>query len=132
MRRVQPDRATSSACSTTVCRFTTATTRNEWIGDVVYGTDIYTIPKAAAYTATVTPTATKTKQVFDVGPVTSSDTTVRLVELLPQGIILYTPGSNGTLYTAPVPIQLGALDCSQLGSPSKVQGDSLPLQYGLM
>ena len=107
-------------------------TLNEWIGDVDYGTDVYTIPKAAAYTATVTPTATKTKQVFDVGPVSSSDTTVRLVELLPQGVILYTPGSNGTLYTSPVPIQLGAGDCSQLGTTSKVQCDSLPFQYGLM
>ena len=60
---------------------------------------------------------------------TSSDTTVRLVELLPQGIVLYEPGSNGTLYTSPVPIQLGTLDCSQLGSTSKVQCGSLPFQY---
>jgi hypothetical protein len=108
-------------------------TLNTWIGDVSEDADVFTITKNSAYSATLTPSVTKTSHFFDVGPVTSTDATVRLVEVEAGEITVYPPGSlNGTRYVTPVSMQIGAIPCEQSGSTQTVECGNLPLQYAVM
>jgi len=108
-------------------------TLNDWVGDNPLGSYIFTIPKNAVYSATLTPSVTKMTDSFDIGPVTSSDSTVRLIDLEDGQVFVLTPAnSGGAQYVAPVSYQSGAILCNQSGTTNTVECGNLPLQYAVM
>jgi len=113
-------------------------TANEYDGDLSTGVDVFTIPKATAYPEGTTPVPTKTRSgaLFDITPVASADTAVRILTQEGDAIAQYQLAFGGLLatkrYVPPVSFGTGGAMCDQLGTTRPVDcGDSV-LHYALL
>jgi hypothetical protein len=112
-------------------------TATEYAGDVRAGADIFTIAKSAAYSDTATPQATKTRwgSLDDLTPVTTSDTTVRILTQEDTVIVQYQLASGvlggAKRYLAPFGFALGRQFCEQAATTSSLECDDSRLHYGL-
>ena len=113
-------------------------TADEWENvSIPNGTDIFTIPKSIAYSATATPVATKTLSTFstDLTPVSSADNTVRILsnntEPLVQHELAFGQLVETASYSPPIPFYYGVGDCDQLGTTKTVDCGGLMLHYAI-
>ena len=105
---------------------------------VLNGADIFTIAKSGAYSDTQTPAVVKTQSSFfpDLTPVSSSDTTVRLLNEENENLLQFelTGGhlvQTGS-YAPPASFFINSDACDQLGTSKQLDcGDSL-LHYAIV
>ena len=106
-------------------------TANEFAGNASTGVDVFTIQKSNLYSDVATPSATETHVLgaFDFTPVTSPDSTMRLLTQDSTSIVQYAfvPGhlDQTNTYQPPVGFNVGEGDCDQLGTTKTLDcGDS--------
>jgi hypothetical protein len=113
-------------------------TANEFVNvEILNGTDVFTIAKSSAYSDTQAPAVVKTQPPFyeDLTPVSSADTTVRILTEENERILQYELTGGQLVQTAsyapPVSFFINSDACDQLGTSKQLDcGDSL-LHYAI-
>ncbi|HKS23875.1 MAG TPA: hypothetical protein VJZ76_13820, partial [Thermoanaerobaculia bacterium] len=114
-------------------------TADEYVNvEALNGTDIFTITKSSAYSATQTPAVVKTQPSFydDLTPVSSSDNTVRILSEDEIDVLQFEL-AGGQLqhtnnYRKPSSVFFDSSSCDQLGSDKAIDCGQSMLQYALL